>query len=113
MKFLRRVKCLFVNHVHDTWTEQKWALPGQRHCARCGQFYAARDPLGLEHAAILRRNGWTDDEIMMLRFTSVPTSEVLRFLGDVRRVADERGAEQVQSYEDGYLAGYHAAALHQ
>lgn len=109
MHVLRRLKCFCVGHVRDTWTPMAFSQPGSSRCARCGRFSRVKGQLGLEHAAVLRKIGWTDDEINTVAFTTVPASEVLRFLDEVRRATSREGASVIEHYEQGYIMGYYAA----
>lgn len=108
IRFLRRVKCLLVGHVEDTWTAAAWAVPGRSHCARCLRTYRPKRALGLEHVAVLRRAGWTDDEISRLAFTAVDPADVRLFLRSVRACCDEAGQASLVRFEEGYLAGFAA-----
>lgn len=104
---LRRVKCRIVGHERDTWTAEAYQRPGCWRCVRCAGWFRVSEQLGFEHAAILRRAGWSDSEIDGLAFRTVPNSEVLRFLRAVRSASGDPSA--LEHYEQGYVMGYYAA----
>ncbi len=108
---LRWFKCLLMGHDKDTWSKLAFSRPGYSRCARCDQYYRPTSPIGLEHAAILKKAGWSDQEIDRIAFSRVPNSEVLRFLSEVRKAAGvaNGGAHVIDHYEDGYIMGYYAA----
>lgn len=102
----RRLKCRMVGHARDINCYER---PGFWRCARCLSFYKVDGVIGLEHATVLRRLGWSDLEIERLSFERVSKKEVFRYLAEVRRACGTDGAQHTRVFEDGYIAGYYAA----
>lgn len=106
---LRRILCGFVDHVKDTESKDAFAQPGMSRCVRCRGFYPLKGPLGLPHALLLQRLGWSHEEIDRLSFDPLYGDTVFRVLREVKELCDGEGQARIQRYEDAYISGFSAA----
>lgn len=109
-RLLRRLKCWLVGHVKDTETREAFAQPGKYRCLRCQRYHpVVVGRLGLKHALLLKRLGWSVDEINRLSFDPLYGDDVFRVFREIKDLCDDAGRARIQQYEDAYVSGFCAA----
>lgn len=65
--------------------------------------------MGIEHAAILRKAGWTDAEVLRVRYRETPIDRIAQFLRNVNRHQDAQQRQvTLDAFIDGYICGVYA-----